>query len=251
MKFRFFVVALILFISTLTTAEDGLYLHSNWGYNYAFDSVLSIHSSDGDIVHKASWDGKSFTDSPYYTIRLDQWQNETSVGLEWVHYKMYLDNPPAGIDKLSISDGYNILFLNYGKKLRDNVVSKVGAGIIVAHPDVSLSGRERFWNKGGISGAYFAGFAMQLSIERWLYQTRYHLFTTEAKLSAGYARIPISKNKSEFGDVPHIALHVTLGIGSKPLSKQSKPLDYAYYFLVPTLHHYSIYRFSDVKKVFD
>ena len=100
MKFRFFVVALILFISTLTTAEDGLYLHSNWGYNYAFDSVLSIHSSDGDIVHKASWDGKSFTDSPYYTIRLDQWQNETSVGLEWVHYKMYLDNPPAGIDKL-------------------------------------------------------------------------------------------------------------------------------------------------------
>ena len=108
-------------------------------------------------------------------------------GWEWVHYKMYLDNNPSTIDDLSISDGYNLLFYNIGRRLDNNWVAKLGAGIIIAHPDVTLNGRDRFWNDGGISGAYFSGFAVQASIEKWLYETAHHVFTMEAKLTTGYA----------------------------------------------------------------
>ena len=67
------------------------------------------------------------------------------------------------------------------------------------------------------------------------------------KLSTGYARIPISKNNNEFGDIPHIAFHITVGMGSKPLWENASILDYAYYFIVPNIHHYSIYKFDDFK----
>ena len=72
-------------------AADGWYLHSNWGLNYSMDSVLSVNSDDGDIVHKAAWDGKSLEDSPYYTARVEKWRGDRVSGWEWVHYKMYLD----------------------------------------------------------------------------------------------------------------------------------------------------------------
>ena len=106
--------------------------------------------------------------------------------------------------------------------------------------------RSRFWNDGGISGAYFAGFATQYSLEKWFYQTKHHVFTLEGKVTAAYARIPISNNSSEYADVPNIALHVTVGIGSKPLPKKAKPIDYIHYFGVPFVHHYSIYQFSNL-----
>jgi len=240
-------LCLCLFSSKLIGATDGIYFHSNWGFNYAMNSVLSIKNNDGDIVHKASWEGRSFIDSPYYTVRLDNWNDKSTVGIEWVHYKMYLKNPPSGIDNLSISDGYNILFFNIGKRNKRNIIQRVGAGIIVAHPDVTLTGRERFWNKGGISGAYISGLAIQASFERWVYETNRHIITSEIKLSSGYARIPISNNSNEFADIPHIALHVVLGIGSKPLKIKSTWVDYVNYFIVPTIHHYSIYRFKKVK----
>ena len=54
----------------------------------------------------------------------------------------------------------------------------------------------------------------------------------------------MSKNNNEFGDIP---LHITVGMGSKPLRKNASIIDYAYYFIVPTIHHYSIYRFDDFK----
>ena len=239
------LICLWFVIFNIISASDGLYLHSNWGYNYSFDSVLSVNTNDGDMVHKAKWEGKSFKDSPYYTIRLDRWANESTFGIEWVHYKMYLKNPPAGIENLSVSDGYNILFFNVGRRTTNDFIMRIGGGIIVAHPDVTLTGKERFWNKGGISGAYISGLALQLSLERWFYQTKRYVFSSEIKFSTGYARIPISKNSNEFGDIPHVAFHITIGMGSKPLTKKASILDYAYYFIVPTIHHYTIYRFDD------
>ena len=177
------LISLLVLFFNIISASNGLCLHSNWGYSYAFDSVLSSNSNDVDIVHKASWEGKSFEDSPYYTIRLDRWSDNSTFGIEWVHYKMYLKNPPAGIENLSVSDGYNILFFNLGRRTTNDFIMRLGTGIIVAHPDVTLTGKERFWNDGGISGAYISGLALQLSLEKWLYQTKRYVFSSEMKLS--------------------------------------------------------------------
>ena len=243
---RYISILLACFImNTFATGTDGWMLHSNWGFNHAFDSVLSVNTTDKDIVHQARWDGKSFIDSPYYTIRIEHWSGDKVSGWEWVHYKMYLDNNPSDIQSFSISDGYNMLFYNIGHRSKTNWIRKVGAGIIMAHPDVTLLNRERFWNKGGLSGAYLAGVAVQTSLETWVHQTDRHVFSIEGKLSAGYARIPISKNTAEFADVPHIAFHLTFGMGSKPL-KNTSASSLAWYVAPPLIHHYAIYKFKDL-----
>ena len=161
---KFLILFLIFSINIV--ASDGWYLHSNWGYMHSINSVLSVHSTDGDIVHKSEWESKAFKDSPYYTARIEHWNGDQVAGIEWVHHKIYLKNNPSTITDLSISDGYNMLFYNRGIR-SDNLIHKWGLGIIMAHPDVTLQGRSRFWNDGGISGAYFAGFAAQYSVETW------------------------------------------------------------------------------------
>ena len=101
---------ILLLMTTISIfSANGWYLHSNWGYMHSMDSVLSVHSTDGDIVHRASWESKAFKDSPYYTLRLEQWDGDNVSGFEWVHHKIYLKNNPTTIDNLSVSDGYNIL----------------------------------------------------------------------------------------------------------------------------------------------
>ena len=121
--------------------KDGWYFHSHWGIIQNMDSVIAIHSTDGDYVHKAKWIEKSFDDSWYYNIKVEKWSNQTVKGLEWVHHKMYLANTNANIKSLSVSDGYNMLFFNVGKQHKNGNISKFGVGLIVAHPDVELNDR--------------------------------------------------------------------------------------------------------------
>ena len=101
---------------------------------------------------------------------------------------------------------------------------------------------ERFWNDGGLSGAYLAGIATQYSLQKWFYETTRYVFSVEGKVTAGYARIPISTTKSEYADIPHIAMHLSFGLGSKPMPKENKTLkDYAHFYVSPLLHHLTIY----------
>ena len=202
------------------------------------NSVMSVNSDDGDIVHSARWSGRPFVDTSYYTIRIENWAGNKVSGVELVHHKMYLLNNPTGIDNFSISDGYNMIFYNVGKRNEDNLISKFGIGIIWAHPDITLTGRDRFWNSGGVSGFYFSGVALQASLERWFYETTHHVFTVEGKLTAGYARLRISEDDSEFADVPHIAAHLTFGLGSKPL-KTKTVKSVSHYILTPSAYLFS------------
>ena len=233
---------LLLTFTIQVLSSDGIYLHSNWGYMHSLNSVMAVNSTDGDIVHKARWKSKAFEDSPYYTIRIDDWSGNKVRGIEWIHHKIYLANNPAGITNFSISDGYNLLMFNLGKR-SNGIIRRWGAGLIFAHVDMTLQGRDRFWNDGGISGAYLSGLAIQHAIETWVYETSHHVVAIEGKLTAAYARIPISSNDSEYADVPNVAFHLTFGIGSKPIKKGAKPLDIAQYVGVPLLHHYAIYQF--------
>ncbi len=76
---------------------------------------------------------------------------------------MYLNNTTNNIRSFSISDGYNLLLYNIGKQHQNGTISKIGIRIIIAHPDIIINDRERFWMDGDIGGAYFAGFAGQYS----------------------------------------------------------------------------------------
>ena len=223
-------------------ASDGWYFHSNWGLSNSMNSTLSIKRDNSPhIVHNAKWKAKSFSDSWYYTVKLEKWLGDKARGIEWVHHKIYLANPPAGLDEFSISDGYNMLFYNFARKTKRNRISRLGLGLVFGHPDVTFTGAERFYMKGGAGGSYLAGVAAQVSLEKWLYETDHFIFSVEGKLTASYARVPVSENRSEFAEAPVVAWHLTFGLGSKPLKKQASLIDWTRYIGVPLAHHLSMY----------
>ena len=235
-------IFIVLFFPSATIAEDGWYLQSHWGFSNSIHSSLAIKRNDKPgIVHTAKWKGKSFKDSWYYTVKVDHWKGDRSHGIEWIHHKAYLANPPEQIEHFSISDGYNLLMFNRGSRWSNGLINRIGAGLVFGHPDMKFRDEERFYMKGGIGGNYLAGVAAQYSIEKRLYEIKHFIFTLEGKVTASFARVPISEDNTEYAEVPLIAWHITFGLGSKPLKKGAKVRDWARYIGVPFFHHYSMY----------
>jgi len=220
-------------------SDSGTYLSSSLGWSESLNSNLNLYLADqSDIKHDAEWNGNSFKDSLYYSIRVEKWNEGKGRGIEWVHHKIYLDNTTDTIEDFSISDGFNLLLYNWAQKNKTyDFIQRIGIGLVFAHVDVTLSGRERFYMDGGLGGSYISGITSQLSIEKWVYESPRHFVNAEAKLTASYARVPVSSDINEFADVPNIGFHILLGIGSKPIEKSSSPKDKALYFAAPVGYH--------------
>lgn len=201
--------------------------HTGWvwinylGMSESFNSMLYLNlEGQEDIhVHNADWDAKSFTNSAYYAVKLEKWNNNKGKGLEWVHHKIYLASPVTGLDSYSISDGFNLLFFNTVRPLSrfgKQSYLRLGAGLVFAHMDVSITGRDRFYMDGGIRGSYLAGVAAQIAVDKWVKTYENHFVTVETKFTAAYSRGPVSTNFAEYSVVPNYAFHVILGVGTKP-----------------------------------
>ncbi|MFT5170294.1 MAG: hypothetical protein ACI9BD_000060 [Candidatus Marinamargulisbacteria bacterium] len=230
---RIFALFLILFVQTGLSAADGLHTTSFVGWSESLNSTLKIHREGAsDITHQAKWEGRSFRDSIYYAIRFEDWKDNEGWGIEWIHHKIYLSNLTSEIQDFSVSDGYNLLFLT--KAWRDaGTIYRLSAGLALSHPDVTLAGRARFWNDGGMGGTYLTGFGVGGGVETWLVESDRHFVSLEGKLTLAYAKVPISKNKSEYGDTGiNVGFHVMLGFGSKPI-KDPDLTDHLLYWLVP------------------
>ncbi|NDD67403.1 hypothetical protein EBZ35_07130, partial [bacterium] len=104
------ITSSVVFSGPLT---DGLRLMGALGQSISLPNQLSIHRNDGkQYVIDAVYRNRSFENYPYWTARLEWWQAGDSWEFEAIHHKIYLANPPAGIVDFSISDGYNMFFLN-------------------------------------------------------------------------------------------------------------------------------------------
>lgn len=231
-------------ISTLVASpysEKGLYLSSFLGASESLNSSLKLYLTDQpDIKHNAEWKGHSFEDSLYYSIRFEKWDDNKGRGIEWVHHKIYLNNTTDTIQDFSISDGFNLLLFNIARRTpRHDLVYRLGLGLVFAHVDDTLNGRERFYMNGGIGGAYVCGITSQIALEKWVYETSRHFVNVETKFTLSYARPPISDDINEFASVPNYGFHVLLGLGSKPVAKTA-PLKEKALWLAPPLGYHLI-----------
>jgi hypothetical protein len=235
---------LIIFISLLVSlsaaySETGTYLSSFLGASESLNSDLKLYLTDqSDIKHEAEWNGNSFKDSLYYAIRVEKWKGNKGKGIEWIHHKIYLDNTTDIIEDFSISDGFNLLLFNWATyNQAHDFTHRVGVGLVLAHIDTTLSGRERFYMDGGIGGSYISGITSQLSLEKWIYETDAMFVNVETKLTLSYARVPISSDFNEFADVSNIGFHVLLGLGSKPVKKEAPLKEKATWVGIPLGYH--------------
>ena len=205
----------LLFIKLLTVTgmayiNDGLYLSTYMGASKSANNTLFFKFQDqDDLTYNARYDNKSFSDSHWWMAKLERWKNKKSVSIELIHHKIYLKNTNDIINNFSISDGYNLLYFNRGKQINNHIL-RYGAGIVIAHPDITITGRDRFKTKG-IKGLFLSGLSIKTDHEYILYKHKTAVITLQTKLTASYAKIPISTNKNEYVIAPDYAIHISIG----------------------------------------
>jgi hypothetical protein len=163
---------------------------------------------------RARFATRPFVAAPYYSYRFASLDRDQSgLEAEMLHHKLYLQNPVPPIERLEISHGYNQPMINVAGP-GAGWQGRVGIGLVVAHPEGRVAGRELQEVRTFLRGGYhIAGVSAQLAVGRRYPLSSGHtsLFATpEVKLTAGWAR---NTEDSVTLNVPNVALHALGGLG--------------------------------------
>ena len=192
-------------------AEAYWALQLGTGSAYSFDSPLTI-KQDGEqtLDFTAEWETKAWsTQAIYYDLRLGKWENGRAWEIETLHHKLHLKNNPPEVQSFVISHGYNLCTVNYAV-LKEGIIYRIGAGVVVTHPETEVRGKKDF-DDGGLRGFYLSGVTAQVAVEkRFEFPDSKWFFSLEGKLTASYAEVPIADGDAT---VPNVAVHGIFGVG--------------------------------------
>lgn len=181
------------------------------GAPYNFPLPLTIRQEgEADLRFQAKYESEPSTVPIYWMWRVSRWSDSTVWEFEAVHDKVFLTDTSQEVSSFSISHGLNLLTINHGWQI-DKYTVRVGLGIVLAHPENVVRGR-RLSEDGGIFGLgyYCTGPTLLLALGKQTSVTESLFITSEAMVSASYARIPVQSGDAE---VYNVAIHVILGLG--------------------------------------
>ena len=180
------------------------------GSAYNFSAPMTISQTGyQEIKIDSRWESKSFESPPYYLIRLALRKDQIQWELEFIHHKLYLKNKPSSVQRFSISHGFNLLFVNRSMMFKTLVV-RIGAGIVIAHPETEVRLRKFNDDKGLFGLGYtISGPAAQFSIGKYFPLAKGWSLVAEGKLTGSYVRIPISDG---YAYLFPCAIHGLLGL---------------------------------------
>jgi len=189
---------------------------AEWVFQLASGSAYNVPtpltvSQDGqeDIELTARYDTNALsTFAYYYDLRVARWKDDHAWEFESLHHKLYLTNKPAEIQEFAISHGYNLNTVNSAWR-KDGFVYRIGAGIVMTHPETRVRGKD-YIDEGGINGFHISGITAQAALEKRFSFLEKAFVSAEAKLTTSYAKIPVADGDAE---VPNIAIHGLIGIG--------------------------------------
>ena len=178
-------------------------------YNVPLPLFIS-QSNQRSIRLTAEYNSEPFKIPIFWIWRIGYSDNKSMWELEAVHHKLFLKNKPPEVAEYSVSHGLNIIVINRGF-IFDRFVLRTGAGIILAHPENTVRGKQLSENKGILNGGYyFTGPAFLASVSG-----NYDLFggfhsLIELKLAAGFAEIPVEDGSSK---LLFLSLIFSFGLG--------------------------------------
>jgi hypothetical protein len=173
-------------------------------------SLKIVQEGNPNIKLTAHYKEHSFEGFPYYTLRVGRWSEDRAWELELVHHKIYLDDPPAGVQRFSISDGFNIVTLNRAGSMR-RFIWRFGVGLVVTHPESTVRNKPFDESKGILGqGFYISGAAIQGAVGKRIFLWKGLFASIEGKLTVSFVRVPIVEGHA---DVPNVAGHILLGLG--------------------------------------
>ena len=209
-------------IAVDSKAKDGWEIAFNLGTTISKNETLTIKQNGyPDIVlNDADFKTKPFTSPLYYGLRISKWNSNRAWEFEHLHQKIYIDDLPSDVQHFEVTDGYNLFYVNHAWNLAAyGIITRVGAGFVVAHPDLTVRGEDTHITGGGAipmiwdtdSGYQWAGLSAQVAVEKE-FQIHENWYTSiEGKLTHSSANIDLV-NDSGSVKVPNTALHLHFGI---------------------------------------
>lgn len=142
----------------------------------------------------------------YYVLRGARWSDDKAWEISFIHHKLYLANPPAGVSSLSITHGFNIFSLARAFKSGD-WSWRVGAGPVITHAEATINGTQ-------YDGPYkLSGAALLVGAGRRFYLGRSTFVSLEGMLTAAYANPRLPGPPDGELKVINTALHALVGVG--------------------------------------
>ena len=184
------------------------------GIPYNIPSWLTItQEGEPTIRLNAQYRAEPFVSPGYYLFRAGRWNDDKAWEIEFVHHKLFLDNMPQEIQEFSISHGYNILTANRAfeklafKKL--NYILRLGAGVVIAHPETTIRNLSLDQNKGMFgAGYYISGPVLNIAAAKRIYFLNPLFINLELKFNPSVSWVPVEQGQAVVWNFP-----VTLAFG--------------------------------------
>ena len=162
------------------------------------------------------WSTRPFAPTWYYSGRIARWSGDAAWAFEYMHHKIYLDNPPPGVQFFRVTNGVNYLL---GERLwrKRGWEYGVGAGPLYAVPVSSVRGVV-YDNAHGIFHSQYelAGAVVQANLARRLRLLPFTFGTLSLKATAGYLHVHIANGHAV---TSNFALHAQYGISLQTKSR--------------------------------
>jgi hypothetical protein len=208
-----------IFLTGFAHGDQDIFGQRSWTFNfslgdaYCFKMPLVIEQVSYDkIEFKAHYRTEAFQLPVYYSWKLGTARENKGWELELTHLKLYLDNNPPEVQYFSVSHGYNYLTINR-IWATDPVILRLGAGVIVSHPESMVRNMEYDTHQGLFNrGYHFSGPGLQIAAEKRFPVFKGFFFSLEIKATAAIAKIGIAEG---YAVVPQAGFHGLFGLGYK------------------------------------
>lgn len=178
-------------------------------------SVTFWQANQPAIRAGGSWSTRPFAPTWYYAGRVAKWSGNSAWAFEYIHHKIYLDNPPSEVTFFRVTNGVNFFM---GERIwrRRGWEYGVGVGPLYAVPVSEVRGAV-YDNAHGIFHSQYelSGAGLELNLARRLRLLPFTYGAVSVKATAGFLHLNISDGHAT---TTNLALHLQYG-----LSLQSKP----------------------------
>lgn len=214
---RALLIGLALALAAPATLSAQWRLEAWFGNALNANSPLTIHQArEPDIHLSADWSTRPWTPTWYYAGRVAKWSGTTGYAFEFVHHKIYLDNPaPPEVARFQVTNGVNQLLV---ERLWRRGGWEYGAGVgpVFAVPISEVRGLTYDQSAGTFGSKYeFGGGVIAGNLARRVKLLPFTYGSFSVKGTVSYLNVNVAEGNAI---TMNYALHFQYG-----LSLQSKP----------------------------
>jgi hypothetical protein len=202
----------LLLLATVAHRAEGQWRLEAW-FGTAFNArtpVTFSQSGEPDIKVTGHWSTRPWRPTWYYAGRIAKWSGNGAWAFEYMHHKLYLDNPPTPeVSYFRITNGVNNLL---GERLwrRSGWEYGVGLGPAFVVPISRVRGQTYDHADGIFESRYeFGGGTLQVNVARRLKLLPYAYGSLSVKGTMSYLRPHIVDGHAS---LMNYALHLQYGL---------------------------------------